>query len=151
MARRLLAALLPPPSSADPRATLRWVRRLEIVTGLLVIAGAVLLSGTGGWRWLLIGVGLLGLSPWPGPAAILRRADRKPGVLVTDAERRRARGRRVLRVLVPVYIAIALGVGYLIDGWPAAITAGLLVGIGAGLGAWLVVRREGSTGRARPD
>ena len=150
MARRLLAALLPPPSSADPRATLRWVRHLEIATGLLVIAGGAL-AGTGWWRWVLIGIGLLGLSPWPGAAAILRRADRKPGVLVTDPERRRARGRRVLRVLVPVYIAIALVVGDLIDGWPAAITAGLLVGIGAGLGAWLVVRRESSAGRARPD
>jgi hypothetical protein len=41
MARRLLSALLPPASSADPRATLRWVRRLEIVTSLLVIGGAV--------------------------------------------------------------------------------------------------------------
>jgi TRAP-type mannitol/chloroaromatic compound transport system permease large subunit len=71
--------------------------------------------------------------------------------VVTDPERRRARGRRVLRVLVPVYIAIALVVGYLIDGWPAAITAGLLLGIGAGLGAWLAMRRESSAGRARPD
>jgi hypothetical protein len=150
MARRLFSAVLPPTSSADPRAALRWVRHLEIVTGLLVIAAGVL-SDTGWWRWLLIGVGLFSLSPWPGAAAILRRAQRRPEVLITDPERRRARARRVLLVLVPAYVVIGAGVGYLIDGWLAALATGLLIGVSAGLGGWLVIRRERSAGETGPD
>jgi F0F1-type ATP synthase assembly protein I len=72
-------------------------------------------------------------------------------VLITDPERRRARARRVLLVLVPAYVVIGAGVGYLIDGWLAALATGLLIGVSAGLGGWLVIRRERSAGETGPD
>jgi hypothetical protein len=137
---------MPPGVSADPVDTLRWVRHCEIVTGLGAIASGLILWNDGWWHWLLIGVGLLSLSPWPGAAAILRRAERRPDVLIRDPERRRARARRVTRVQLVVVPLVGGVIGYLIDGWPAALTMGGLMGAGVGLGAWLVFRDAGERG-----
>jgi hypothetical protein len=137
---RALRLLRPPAPDADPRESLLWVRRMEIASGVicLIVAGV---WADGWWRWLLVGLGLLGLSPWLGARSILRRAERKPGVLVTDPDRRRVRARRTVLILVPVYVLVGGVVGYLVDGWPAAGTMGGLMGVGAALGAWWVVRR----------
>lgn len=85
--------------------------------------------------------GALALARCP---AILRKADRKPNVLISDPERRRARARRAVVIQVPAYLAIGLVVGYIIDGWSAAIPMGLLMTAGAVLGAWLFLRRFNS-------
>lgn len=133
--------LRPPPVSAGPRATLRWVRRGEIAGGIAsIVAGAALWDS--GWvHWLLLGVGLFGLSPWPGAAAILRRAERHPEVLNHDPERGRARVRRTAPVLVSVCALAGAGVGYLVDGWPAALFMGGLMAASGALGALLALRR----------
>jgi hypothetical protein len=89
---------------------------------------------------VLIAVGVLGLLPWPGARAILRRAERDPDVLVTDPDRRRARGRRAMMILVPAETLFVFAVGYLVDGWPAAIFMGPLGAAGALLGAWFYTR-----------
>jgi len=57
---------------------------LEIVGGIAAILLALTFWGQGWWPWVLLGVGVLGLSPWPGARAILHKAERKPDVLVTD-------------------------------------------------------------------
>jgi hypothetical protein len=141
MAQRLMSGWAPPTSASDPREILRWVRRMEIVTGLAAIVAGIALWSAGWFHWVLVGVGLLGLSPWPGPQAILRRAERKPGVLVTDPERRRTRGRRAAQILVPVYATIGFVAGYLVDGLGAAIFMCVAMGLSATLGAWLFVRQ----------
>jgi hypothetical protein len=135
-----MSGWVPPTSASDPREILRWVRRTEIVSGLAAVVAGIALWNAGWYHWLLIGVGLLTLSPWPGPRAILRRAERKPGVLVTDPERRRTRGRRAVQVLVPVYATVGFVAGYLVDGLGAAIFMGIAMGLSAALGAWVFVR-----------
>ena len=75
--------------------TLRWVRHMEIASAIAALALGIALWSQGWWHWVLIGVGILGLSPWPGAATILRKAERRPEILVSDPERRRTRGRRV--------------------------------------------------------
>lgn len=139
--RSLLSWFAAPAPGDDPKTTLQWVRRMEIAGGVAAVLLAVLFWGEGWWPWVLIAAGLLGLSPWPGAQAILRKAERKPGVLVTDPERRRARARRTALILAPLQAVIGGVVGYLLDGWPAAITMAALLGAGGALGAWWVLRR----------
>lgn len=134
-------SLMLPEPEADPKEILRSVRRLEVVSGIAALLLALIPWNEGWWRWVLLGVGVFALSPWPGPAAILRRAERKPEILVTDPDRRRVRGRRIAMALVPLYSLTGAVVGYLVDGWPAAIFMGTLMGAGAALGAWSYVRR----------
>ena len=141
MAHRRLSGWMPPTAATDPRETLRWVRRMELVSGGAAIIAGLALWNDGWWHWVLIGVGLLGFSPWPGARAILRRADRKPGVLVSDPERRRCRGRRVALVQVPLYAISGFVIGYLVDGLGAAIFMGLALGLTAAFAAWLSLRR----------
>jgi hypothetical protein len=46
--------LAPPPAGGDPRDVIRWVRRMEIVVGVCLIAAAALLDVA--WaRWVLVG------------------------------------------------------------------------------------------------
>jgi hypothetical protein len=130
----------PPTADTDPRETLAWVRRWEIASGIGAIVLGLALWNEGWWHWLLIGVGLLSLSPWLGAAAILRRAERKPEILVADPDRRRARARRLAPIQVPVLVLVGALVGYLVDGWAAAATMGALMGAGAALGVWWGLR-----------
>jgi hypothetical protein len=109
---------------------------MEIVTGLLAIGLGLVFFRDGLWRWLMIGVGVLGLLPWPGAAAILRRAERDPSILVSDRERRRERGRRSLFVIVPAAITIAALVGYAGGGWSGVATVAPIAGVSAALGGW---------------
>jgi hypothetical protein len=91
-------------------------------------------------NWILVGCALLSFSPWPGAAAILRRAEKNPGVLITDPDRRRERGRHGMRLIVLMNAAIGAVVGYILAGWEAAATlCGLvtLIGIGA---SWFTLR-----------
>ena len=120
---------------------MRWVRRMEIAGGIASIVASAALWGSGWVHWLLLGVGLFGLSPWPGAAAILRRAERHPEVLNHDPERGRARVRRTAPILVSVCALAGAGVGYLVDGWPAALSMGGLMAVSGGLGAVLALRR----------
>ncbi len=136
-----LSWLLPPALTADPKDVLCWVRRLEIVVGIVALMLSIVLWGEGWWHWALIAAGVLGLSPWPGARAILRKAERNPGILVGDPARRRARGRRAVMLLVPMYLLLGVGVGYVVDGWPAAISMGALIGGSGALGGWFYLRR----------
>jgi hypothetical protein len=132
-----------PTAATDPREALAWVRRMEIVCGVCSLAAGVVLWNDGWRHWLLIATGLIGLSPWPGARAILRRADRRPGVLVDDPARRRARGRRAVLAQVPAYAVVGLLVGLVTGGgWSAAIVLAGLMGASAALGAWVFLRRQ---------
>ncbi len=42
----------------------------------------------------------------------------------------------------PLYVAIGAFVGYLSDGWSAAIFTGALMGLSAAVGGWWFLRRE---------
>jgi cytochrome c biogenesis protein CcdA len=133
--------LLPPPIGAEPEASLRWVRRMEIATGIVAIAFGFALWNEGWWHWLLIGVGVSGLSPWPGAATILRKAETHPEVLVADPERRRERARRTALLTVPVYLVVGVVIGYLLDGARGALLIGSITTASGALAAWLLIRR----------
>jgi hypothetical protein len=142
MRDRLKAWVVPPPLSADPVETLRWTRRMELASGVLAIVIGVVSWSEGWWHWALIGTGLLGLSPWPGPAAILRRARTNPDVLIRDPERRRARGRRAGAIVAAVEVVVMSTVGYVAFGWSgAAVFAALSLASGA-LALWVLMRRD---------
>jgi hypothetical protein len=83
-----------------------------------------------------------GLSPWPGPAAILRRAETRPEVLESDPERGRRRARPALLITVPLAGVMGAVVGYVADGAGAAVVVGGLTLAGALLGGWLYLRFE---------
>jgi hypothetical protein len=133
-------SLLPPAPRTDPREILRWVRRMEIVTGALAIAFGVALWNSGWWHWVLIGVGVSGLLPWFGAATILRRAERDPSVLESDPARGRRRGRRVALLMVLFSLLTGAIIGYTSAGWSGATVVGAIAGASAALGAWLYLR-----------
>lgn len=141
MAQRRMSGLIPPTSGSDPHETLRWVRRVELVSGVSAIIAGVALWNEGWFHWLLIGTGLLCVSPWPGARAILRRAERDPGILVSDPERRRTRGRRAAQVQVPIFAVAGFVIGYVVDGLGAAIFTSAVTGVSVALGAWWFMRR----------
>jgi hypothetical protein len=134
----------PPSAEDDPREIMAWVRRNEVIAGVAIIGFAVALWDHVTWRWVLLAMGLVSLSPWPGAAAILRKAERKPGVLVWDPDRRRARERRVAIVQVPIYVLTGGVSGFLLDGWRAAILMALFMGACAGGVSWRHLRRRGA-------
>jgi hypothetical protein len=133
------ARLRPPSPDADPREALRLTRRLEIVCGLLLIVSGATLVDEAFTRWAVIGCGLLSLSPWPGPAVILRRADKNPDILNWDPERRaEERAGRIAIVTTAIQALISGVVGYLIGGLGLAIFMAIVLGaIGALVSAWL--------------
>jgi hypothetical protein len=132
--------LKPPTPDTDPREVLRWIRRTEIVSGVVAIALGVAFWGEGWWHWALIGIGVLMVLPLVGAAPLLRRADRNPGVLVSDPDRRRERGRRAMLIIAPAIVVIGVVYGYLLDGWTGAAVVGGLFGVGAALGVLLFRR-----------
>jgi Kef-type K+ transport system membrane component KefB len=136
-----MGALRPPAPDDDPRQILAWVRRLEVIGGIAAIPIALALWNDGPWRWVLLAMGLISLSPWPGAAAILRRAERHSDVLVSDPERRRARARRIAIWQVPISLLLGAITGYLLDGWPAALFLGLVSGAVATAVSWWMLRR----------
>ena len=130
------------PRRQDPRELLRWSRRLEIAGGVVALVVAGLTWSGEWWSWILVAVGVLGLSPWPGPAAILRNAETRPEILETDPERGRRRARRSLMIMLPLATLIGVAVGYAADGAVGALAVGALMLVGAALGAWLYLRFE---------
>jgi hypothetical protein len=128
---RVRAWLVPPPRDAGPQATLLWVRRIEILIGLAALTFGLLDWSQGWWHWLLIGLGLLGLSPWWGVARILRRADSPPEILNHDAERGYHRARRFLIIWLPMFIVAAAAIGYAYGRWLGAGINVVLIGGGA--------------------
>jgi hypothetical protein len=127
-------------SGGDPRETLRWVRRMEIGGGVLGLAGAVVSWSGEWWSWLIVGGSLLSLSPWPGAAAILRRAEKRPEILIADPERRRERGRRLLRYLMPLNALVFTAVGYVVLGVGGALFFLALAAVSGALLYWLLSR-----------
>src|SRR3954468_13410398 len=132
------AWFVPPPSSGGPLARLRGARRVGFSGGGATLIGAATLWSEGGAvRWILLGCGLLALSPWPGPGAIVRRAETDPGRLIADPERRRARLRRTLAILVPAQIAVFAIIGFAMLGAGGAVFMAAFGGVSGALGAWL--------------
>jgi hypothetical protein len=140
MARLRLSALAPPPAGGDPRDTLRWVRRMELVGAVFCFAAAVMIGDPAWARWVLVALGVLGLSPWPGAAALLRKANNNAPVLVSDPEHRKARARRAMRITAAGEVALVFLVGLVVGGLSVAIVTGLLGLAGALLGVWLTGR-----------
>lgn len=126
-----------PPRHGDAGETLRWVRRIEIGMGVLGLVAAARTWSGEWWSWLIVGASLVSLSPWPGPAAILRKAKSRPEILITDPERRKERGRRFLRYFVPVYVLVFAGIGYILLGPGGAIFFFAVAAVGGGLGTWM--------------
>ena len=139
---RLRSWFLPPPSGDEPKATFRWIRNWEIISGVVLIALGIGYWGEAWWSWAMLGMGVLSLLPWPGAGALLRKAERQPEAFITDPQRRRERARRVGFVMVPLYMIFGAVIGYVMDGWPAAAFISVLLGIGGVLGAWWTARRE---------
>ncbi len=115
---------------------------MEITTSIALLAGAAVAWSNDWWSWLLLGLGLLGLSPWPGPGAILRKAETRPEILVSDPARRRRRGRQALTIMVPAQTAIFTGVGYVLLGWGGAVFFCVIALVSGALAAWLYRRME---------
>lgn len=136
----MLRSLKPPPADADPRETFRWIRRCEIVGGLYAIVIGVILWNAGWWHWIPIGLGVVSIAPLGGASWLLRKAERDPGVFVTDPQRRRERENRVLTVFVPfLWIFGAVG-GFIAGGVGGAIAVGLIAGASGALGAAVFLR-----------
>ena len=136
---RLRSLFALPSRDASPTETLRWVRRMEIKGGV-----AALTWSNEWWSWLLVGTGVLGLTPWSGASAILRKAQTRPEILISDPERRRRRGRRALKVIVPAYAVILTAIGYVLLGWGGAVffcVGGL---VSCALGVWMYLKMEPS-------
>jgi hypothetical protein len=134
---------VPPRSSEGPLARMRWIRRIEIGGGVwTLIIAAMIWSDVGAWHWLLLGSGLLALSPWPGPGAIARKAEKRPDVLIADPERRRARLRRTLAILVPAQVALFAIIGFAMLGTGGAVFMAAFGGVSGALGAWLSTKLE---------
>ena len=138
---RVRDLLSPPSRDTDPREALAWVRRVELLSGAVVLLIGISLWAGGWWDWVLIGLGVLMLSPWPGVRSVLRRAETRPELLTHDRERGRARARRFAVVWVPVFVLAASAIGYAYGHWLGAALNFVLVGLGAGLGAWWMFRR----------
>lgn len=138
---RVRDLLSPPGRDTNPRDALAWVRRIELLSGGAVLLLGIALWAGGWWDWVLIGLGLLSLSPWPGARSILRRAQTRPEILNHDRDRGRVRARRFVVVWVPVSVLLASAIGYAYGQWLGAALNFVLVGLGAGLGAWWVFRR----------
>jgi hypothetical protein len=128
--------LVPPDPDEDPRETLRRVRRAETAAGIALIVLGVALWSEGWLHWVLIGLGLVSLSPLSGAAAILRKAERNPDVLVADPARRRARARTVTLAQIPFQAVLGAIVGYAVEGWGLAIFMAVLTGGMAAAYAW---------------
>ena len=124
----------------DPRETLRWVRRMEVVAGIAGLLFAVLLWDEPPARWLLIAMALLSLSPWPGAQAILRKADKNPNVLQTDRDRGVERGRRAARIMVAFVVGLCFVMGLVAGGLGAAVVTALAGAFSGALGAWMFER-----------
>jgi cobalamin synthase len=139
----LRSFLLPPAPGAGPHDTLRWVRRQELLVGGLSLVITVALWNEISFHWLLVGCALLSLSPWPGAAAILRRAETKPQVPITDPERRRSSGRRGAVILVAFNAVTGAVVGYVVNGWPVAATLAVVTALIATVTSWWSLRRLG--------
>jgi hypothetical protein len=135
--------LRPPAPEADPRESLRWVRKFEVVGGAGVLLLAVILRDQGALPWVLVVVSLLSFSPWPGAGAILRKAERRPEILASDPARRRARGLRTIQILVPAYAVGGFGVGFLAGGLTIALIVAAAMGAAAVLGGWWYLRGSG--------
>jgi hypothetical protein len=123
----------PRPRRQDPRELLRLSRRLEIAGGVVALVVAALTWSGEWWSWVLVAVGVLGLSPWPGPATVLRNAETRPEILESDPERGRRRARHSLMIMLPVATVIGMAVGYAADGASGALAVGGLMLLGAAL------------------
>jgi hypothetical protein len=115
---------------------------MEIVTGALAITFGLALWNSGWWHWVLIAIGVSGLLPWVGAAAILRRAEHDPSVLESDPARGRRRARRVMAAMLLFSLLTGAVIGYTSDGWSGAAVVGAMAGASAALGAWLYLRWE---------
>lgn len=131
---------LAPPADGDPRATMRWVRTMEIVSAVFCFVAAIAIGDPAWARWVLVAMGVVSLSPWPGAAAILRKADKNPNVLISDPERRRERGQRALAIMSVLLVVTMFLVGLVVGGWSVALVMAILGGFGA-LGGVSLFRR----------
>jgi MFS family permease len=121
---------------------MRWVRRIEILSGVVSIAAALALWSEGAWHWVLLGSGLLALSPWPGPGALVRKAEQKPEILNSDRERGRRRARTFFKILVPSQSLLVGLFGYLTLGVGGAVFMVLMGLLSAAFGFWMYFKIE---------
>lgn len=119
---------------------MRWVRRIEILSGVVSIAAALALWSEGAWHWVLLGSGLLALSPWPGPGALVRKAEQKPEILNSDRERGRRRARTFFKILVPSQSLLFGLFGYLTLGVGGAVFMVLMGLLSAAFGFWMYLK-----------
>jgi hypothetical protein len=129
------------PRDDNPATMLRWMRRLHLVTLPAALLTALVLRADDVAAWWLglaaAAVSMIRLATI-GPA--IRRAEaRGPN----DPATRRARQHRAERVTLALFgalAAIAVVVGYLIEGLGLAITFAATFGLSHALGIWLYRR-----------
>jgi hypothetical protein len=130
---------------------LEWVRRMELAGGVWCVVLGLALWNDGWWHWVLIGIGVAAITPWSGVARVLRKADRNPEVLHRDRTRSRRGGRRYVAVMAVGQPLMGGAIGYVLDGWPAAIFVAGLMAIASVLGIFLVRRRWRAEDAARDE
>jgi hypothetical protein len=128
-----------PPKSGDRVEGLQWTRRmagraaviflllgiLQLVIGQKVLA-VVFLVGALGNAYSFVSLG-----------RTIDRVASAPPPTEDQRERGLKRARRLVLIGAPTMVAVGAGIGWLLDGLPAAIFMGTFMSIGMGTGLWL--------------
>lgn len=137
--RQRLLQWLSPPSLSNPGETLRWVRRVSLLSGVfaLTIAGQFALEGESGVLIGLLLVGaLLSASSWVTLKPAIRRADERGALTAVELAAARGRANRVSRILGVGYCIAFPIAGYALLGVGGAIFFLVLAVLISAFGIW---------------
>ena len=141
--RRRWVQWLSPPSRSNPGETLRWVRRISLLSGVfaLVIAGQFALQGESGVLIaVLVASGLLSASTWVTLMPAIHRADEHGPLSAEELPLARRRERRA-SVFTAALLCIAFPViGYVLEGIGGAAFFFVAGALSVGLGIWMLRR-----------
>jgi hypothetical protein len=121
---------------------MRWVRRVTLVSGVLALmsGGLQFALGRPVLGGVLIVVSALGVLSDFSLRRVIRRMEERGPPTDEARERGKRRARRFLWIAVPSWVALGAGIGWVINGAPAAIFMAVMVSSSSGLGIWLTRR-----------